>query len=119
MLIWSATESCVTIMCSTIPVLRPLYSRIRYGKDGKSSSSGNSSYKLPMYFNRSRNQGGTSKSGFDTSVMNPNRSSRQAGAMPYSTTNTSNENILHGAADIEIERTDEFVVTYEQIAKKV
>lgn len=118
MLIWSATESCVTIMCSTIPVLRPLYSRIKYGKDGKSSTSGNSSYKLPMYLNRSKNNGGTSKSRFDTSIINPNRSSRQATAMPYSTTNTSNENILHGAADIEIERTDEFVVTYERFDKK-
>lgn len=30
MLIWSATESLITIICSTIPILRPLYLQIRY-----------------------------------------------------------------------------------------
>ncbi|KAJ5232940.1 hypothetical protein N7468_005896 [Penicillium chermesinum] len=51
MLIWSATESTATIMCSTIPVLRPLYVRIRYNKkDGKSDpSSENNAYKIPLY----------------------------------------------------------------------
>ncbi|KAF9765171.1 hypothetical protein IL306_002592 [Fusarium sp. DS 682] len=47
MLIWSATESTVTIMCSSIPVLRPLYVRFRYGSQGDSSGAG-SSYKLPI-----------------------------------------------------------------------
>ena len=53
MLIWSATESTVTIMCSSIPALRPLYVRCRYGSKGDSSSGGqnSSSYKLPMYGN--------------------------------------------------------------------
>ncbi|KAB5513576.1 hypothetical protein GE09DRAFT_1231742 [Coniochaeta sp. 2T2.1] len=55
MLIWSATESTVTIMCSSIPVLRPLYVRLRYGSKNDSSSAGqdSSSYKLPMYGNNS------------------------------------------------------------------
>ncbi|KAI1049631.1 hypothetical protein LB505_014452 [Fusarium chuoi] len=52
MLIWSATESTVTIMCSSIPVLRPLYVRFRYGSQGDSSGAANS-YKLPMYGNHS------------------------------------------------------------------
>lgn len=68
MLIWSATENTVTIMCASIPVLRPLYVRFRYGSKGDSSGSGsagaglsggaaggrrNSSYKLPLYGNNS------------------------------------------------------------------
>ena len=40
MLIWSATESTATIMCSSIPVLRPLYVRFRYGSKGDSSTGG-------------------------------------------------------------------------------
>ncbi|KAF5660720.1 integral membrane protein pth11 [Fusarium denticulatum] len=52
MLTWSATESTVTIMCSSIPVLRPLYVRFRYGSQGDSSGAA-SSYKLPMYGNHS------------------------------------------------------------------
>ncbi|KAL4723065.1 hypothetical protein ACLX1H_010306 [Fusarium chlamydosporum] len=52
MLIWSATESTATIMCSSIPVLRPLYGRFRYGSKG-SDSGGSSSYKLPIYGNHS------------------------------------------------------------------
>ncbi|KAB5533538.1 hypothetical protein GE09DRAFT_1291621 [Coniochaeta sp. 2T2.1] len=55
MLIWSATESTVTIMCSSIPVLRPLYVQIRYGSKNDSSSAGEDSspYRLPMYGNHS------------------------------------------------------------------
>lgn len=65
MLIWSATENTVTIMCASIPVLRPLYVRFRYGSKGDSNGSAsgaggasvgnrrNSSYKLPLYGNSS------------------------------------------------------------------
>ncbi|RYC93601.1 hypothetical protein BFJ63_vAg3581 [Fusarium oxysporum f. sp. narcissi] len=59
MLIWSATESTVTIMCSSIPVLRPLYVRFRYGSQGDSSGAA-SSYKLPMYGNYSGRKYGNS-----------------------------------------------------------
>ncbi|KIL85316.1 hypothetical protein FAVG1_11271 [Fusarium avenaceum] len=51
MLLWSATESTVTIMCSSIPVLRPLYVRFRYGSQGESSR--DNSYKLPINRKRS------------------------------------------------------------------
>lgn len=117
MLIWSATESCVTIMCSSIPILRPLYVQVRYGKDGKSGgSSDNPSYKLPLYASNRKygilSKQGRGLSGLDTSdisyartVVNPERS------------NKSDEDILvHDAAGIE--RTDEISVSYEQCAKR-
>lgn len=116
MLIWSATESCVTIMCSSIPVLRPLYLRIRYGPEGKDSSPGNTSYKLPMYGSGSKH-GSLSKSGLEHSVIEPSgKSFPQDTVVRYNTNNTSDENILEGAAGIE--RTDEFSVSYELFPKK-
>ncbi|KAJ5577303.1 hypothetical protein N7535_004229, partial [Penicillium sp. DV-2018c] len=116
MLIWSATESCVTIMCSSIPVLRPLYVLIRYGKDGsKGSSPGNTSYKLPMY-GSGRRWGKFSKSRLGSSVDEPHRTTYQTTIMKNSSGNTSDENILRSVADIE--RTDEIVVTYEQYGRK-
>lgn len=116
MLIWSATESCVTIMCSSIPVLRPLYVQIKYGKDGKSGSSGNTSYKLPMYGSGKR-WGKFSRSGLESSVDERHSTTYQTTVMKSSTANTSDENILRGAAGIE--RTDEISVSYEQFGKKV
>ncbi|KAJ6104260.1 hypothetical protein N7523_010580 [Penicillium sp. IBT 18751x] len=66
----SATESCVTIMCSSILVLRPLYVRVRQGKDGKSGSTVNADYKLPMYGNHStRKYGKLQMSGPQNSNM--------------------------------------------------
>ncbi|KAI8943346.1 hypothetical protein NX059_001363 [Plenodomus lindquistii] len=38
MLVWSSSEVCLTIVCACIPVLRPLYVRVRYGSKGNSSS---------------------------------------------------------------------------------
>ncbi|CAG8185244.1 unnamed protein product [Penicillium salamii] len=115
MLIWSATESCVTIMCSTIPVLRPLYVRIKYGKDGKSSSSsGNTSYKMPMY-GTNRKWGKFSKSDVESSAE-PDEISYQTSVMKHGPRNSSDENILRGAAGIE--RTDEISVSYEQYSTK-
>lgn len=47
MLIWSSSEICLTIICASIPVLRPLYVRIAYGSYGDSSTaSGGRSYQL-------------------------------------------------------------------------
>lgn len=116
MLIWSATESLVTIMCSSIPVLRPLYVRVRYGKDGKDSSTGNSGdtpYKLPMYGSGARKYGKMSISGIGDSIIEPKSSTM----VKYGTRNTSDENILQGAAGIE--RTDEISVSYERFDSKV
>ncbi|KAJ5730044.1 uncharacterized protein N7483_004552 [Penicillium malachiteum] len=122
MLIWSATESCVTIMCSTIPVLRPLYIRVRYGKDGKDGSSGDNSYNFPMYgsgrkYSSSRHYGQVSKSAGDSSVIEPKGFTDQTNAIQHTTSNTSDETILRGAAGIE--RTDEISVSYETFGRKV
>lgn len=121
MLIWSATESCVTIMCSTIPVLRPLYIRVRYGKDGKDGSSGDNSYKLPIYGSAGQNSsskhyGQLSKYGFNNSVMET-KSFDQQTVIQTTRTNDSDEVILRSPA--RIERTDEISVSYEAFGDKV
>ncbi|KAE8360443.1 hypothetical protein BDV27DRAFT_41114 [Aspergillus caelatus] len=116
MLIWSATESCVTIMCSSIPVLRPLYVRIRYGTKDENGSSGNTSYKLPLY-GSGRKYGRLSKSGLDPSTIETIGGSLRAPADDYHKSNVSDEHILDGAAGIE--RTDEISVSYEPAEKKV
>ncbi|KGO58471.1 hypothetical protein PEX2_069810 [Penicillium expansum] len=110
MLIWSATESCVTIMCSSIPVLRPLYIHVRYGADGRSSSSGDTSYRLPLY-GSGRGRSTYSKAGLESSI-NEQSTPHHTGVLKNSAQNASNENILQGAAGIE--RTDEIAVSYEQ-----
>ncbi|KAJ6080800.1 hypothetical protein N7499_005674 [Penicillium canescens] len=116
MLIWSATESTVTIMCSTIPVLRPLYIRVRYGKDGKDSSTpGNSSYKLPLY-GSGRKYGILSLPGPGSSIVEQKSGTYQSTIMKHQKSNTSDETILRGAAGIE--RMDEISVTYEPYGKK-
>lgn len=118
MLIWTATESCATIMCSSIPILRPLYIRIRYGKNGKNSSagSGGASYKLPLY-GSGRTFGKFSKSGRDPSDIESSNVSYPRTVINPGTNNRSSDNILEGAATIE--RTDEISVSYEQFAGKV
>lgn len=113
MLIWSATESCATIMGSTIPVLRPLYIHIKYGPDGTSSSStGDTSYRLPLY-GSGRDRSRFSKSGLESTV--DERGTHNPAVMNNNPENASNENILRGAAGIE--RTDEVSVSYEQYGK--
>lgn len=112
MLIWSATESCVTIMGSTIPVLRPLYIHIKYGPDGTSGSSGDTSYRLPLY-GSGRDRSRFSKSGLEPTVEE--RGATHHPAMNNNPANASNENILRGAAGIE--RTEEVSVSYEQFGK--
>ncbi|KNG49035.1 hypothetical protein TW65_04017 [Stemphylium lycopersici] len=47
MLLWSSSEVCMTIVCACIPVLRPLYVRVKYGSRGESSSK--DSYPLKNY----------------------------------------------------------------------
>ncbi|CAI6334873.1 unnamed protein product [Periconia digitata] len=47
MLLWSSTEVLATIVCACIPVLRPLYVKIKYGSRGESSSG--HSYPLNSY----------------------------------------------------------------------
>jgi hypothetical protein len=47
MLLWSSSEVCLTIVCASIPALRPLYVRIVYGSHGESS--GRRSYPLEKY----------------------------------------------------------------------
>ncbi|CEN60410.1 hypothetical protein ASPCAL02850 [Aspergillus calidoustus] len=129
MLIWSAAESCATIMCSSIPVLRPLYTRLRYGSKGSSAGTGDSSYQLPMYA-RNRHYGGFSsnKSGFKTSELDGtttvdlgidtyHQKTVISHSHPTSGSNGSNEDILRGAAGIE--RTDEVEVTYERFERKM
>lgn len=120
MLIWSATESCVTIMCSSIPILRPLYVQVRYGKDGKSGNSGgssdNPSYKLPLYANN-RKYGILSKPSRGLSGLDTNDLSYARTVVNPEPSNKSDENILvHDVAGIE--RTDEISVSYEQCAKR-
>ncbi|TVY77977.1 hypothetical protein Focb16_v006405 [Fusarium oxysporum f. sp. cubense] len=112
MLIWSATESTVTIMCSSIPVLRPLYVRFRYGSQGDSSGAA-SSYKLPMYGNYSgRKYGNSSMSGTEA-ISGSGPSNRTV--IAYNA-NASDESILRDTKtqnDISgIRRTDEVSISY-------
>ena len=103
-------------MCSSIPVLRPLYVRIRYGREGKDSSAGNTAYKLPMY-GSGRKHSSLSKSGLEHSITeSTDKPYPQQKVVRYDTNNTSDENILQGAAGIE--RTDEYTVSYEPFPKK-
>ncbi|KAI8410727.1 hypothetical protein FOFC_10585 [Fusarium oxysporum] len=110
--IWSATESTVTIMCSSIPVLRPLYVRFRYGSQGDSSGAA-SSYKLPMYGNFSgRKYGNSSMSGTEA-ISGSGPSNRTV--IAYNA-NASDESILRDTKtqnDISgIRRTDEVSISY-------
>ncbi|KAM0226869.1 hypothetical protein ACHAPO_012023 [Fusarium lateritium] len=111
MLIWSATESTATIMCSSIPVLRPLYVRFRYGSKGDSSGS-NSSYKLPMYGNHSGKKYGTG-----TRTEPPAGSCHQT-VIVYNA-NASDESILRDTKTQNdgggIRRTDEISISYGEI----
>ncbi|KAM0353182.1 hypothetical protein ACHAPY_002187 [Fusarium culmorum] len=112
MLIWSATESTATIMCSSIPVLRPLYVRFRYGSKGDSSGE-NSSYKLPMYGNHSGKKYGT---GSRTDA--PAGPSHQT-VIAFNANNASDESILRDTktqnAGGGITRTDEVSISYGDI----
>lgn len=109
MLIWSATESTVTIMCSSIPVLRPLYVRVRYGSKGDSSSGQNdNSYKLPMYGNQSaRRYSLGSKSIIEITDEPSHRA-----VITYNGDNASDESILRDAQVEGIRRTHQVEISY-------
>ncbi|RGP65176.1 hypothetical protein FLONG3_9316 [Fusarium longipes] len=111
MLIWSATESTATIMCSSIPVLRPLYVRFRYGSKGDSSGS-NSNYKLPMYGNHSGKKYGTG-TGTEATAGRSHQT-----VIAYNANNASDESILRDTKNQNsggITRTDEISISYGEI----
>ncbi|OIW26350.1 hypothetical protein CONLIGDRAFT_580647 [Coniochaeta ligniaria NRRL 30616] len=117
MLIWSATESTVTIMCSSIPVLRPLYVRVRYGSKGDSSSGQNSSYKLPMYGNQSNKKYGLGSA----AGTEPNAGASHQTVITYNADNASDESILRdtkvqNVSGISggIRRTDQVEISYSK-----
>ena len=124
MLIWSATESTVTIMCSSIPVLRPLYVRYRYGSNGESDNSGgpqNISYKLPMYANRSGKTGENAHDANGSKVRDVLSGSNRTVNISYNAQdNESEESILRDAraygqaVNGGIRRTDQVKVSYEK-----
>lgn len=58
MLLWSSSEVCMTIVCACIPVLRPLYVRVKYGSRGESSNK--DSYHLKEYSKSKTSRGGNS-----------------------------------------------------------
>lgn len=118
MLIWSATESTVTIMCSSIPVLRPLYVRFRYGSKGDSSGA-NSSYKLPMYGNNSAKKYGLGSTAGVEAKATPSHQT----SITYNANNASDESILRDTKALEnmsggIKRTDEVSISYAAYAKQ-
>lgn len=51
MLIYSGTENFVSALCASIPVLRPLYTKIRHGYGSNDGSFPNNSYHLSVYNN--------------------------------------------------------------------
>jgi hypothetical protein len=122
MLIWSATESTVTIMCSSIPVLRPLYVRFRYGSKGESSSGHGSAYRLPMYGNHSARQQGQRHE--SQPGLKAHTDVSHHAVITYNANNASDESILRetkarsGVAG-GITRTDQVEVSYEVYSKPV
>ena len=118
MLIWSATESLMTIMCSSIPVLRPLYVKIKYGSKGDSNGNG-ASYNLSKFGDRQRYAPGSvadveQKGVSHHAVITYNPNSTNG--------NDSDENILlaQGTHNMNhspgtIKRTDEVTVNFETL----
>ncbi|KAI0595397.1 hypothetical protein F4775DRAFT_605054 [Biscogniauxia sp. FL1348] len=99
LLIWSATEGLVTIMCSSIPVLRPLYVRVKYGSKGDSSSNSRG-YPLPEYGPNSKhntNNGvkNTANSNNNNVYIGPSKSNYRS-EVNASPGNSSEESILRG-----------------------
>jgi hypothetical protein len=75
MLLWSSSEVCLTIVCACIPVLRPLYVRIKYGSRGDSSKKGSCPLQDYTKFKDSRGIG-TAQSG-DRVYVGPGGSTLQ------------------------------------------
>ena len=118
MLIWSATESTVTVMCSSIPVLRPLYVRVRYGSKNGSSAGQDNSYNLPMYGNNSAKKYGVGSAAGIGGRNEPGTSHQTV--ITFNADNASDESILRDtkvqgakAAGAGIRRTDQIDVSYE------
>ncbi|RYP18470.1 hypothetical protein DL765_003924 [Monosporascus sp. GIB2] len=113
MLLWSATESLVMLMCSSIPVLRPLYVRFKYGSKGERSSNSRS-YSLNRYSHRTDALGPSSGIGQQSGT---NRT-----VVTFNGDNASEEAILRDTGDQNkaaggIKRTDEISISYETYGK--
>lgn len=57
MLIYSGTENFVSVLCASIPVLRPLWSKVRHGYYGSDGQSGDRSYEMGRYARSGRSDG--------------------------------------------------------------
>jgi hypothetical protein len=120
MLLWSSSEVCLTIVCACIPVLRPLYVRVRYGSKGESSSK--DSYPLREY-TKSKNSRGFGTAQPDNKVyMGPGGSILQT-TVRMGSDAASEETILNGVNnntwdnEAGIKRTRDITVTSSAEAK--
>jgi hypothetical protein len=93
MLIWSSSEVCLTIVCACIPVLRPLYVRIRYGSRGEPSSKG--SYPLKEYTKSKNSRGFDATQSGNKIYMGPGASVLQT-TVRMGSDAASEETILNG-----------------------
>jgi hypothetical protein len=117
MLIWSSSEVCLTIVCACIPILRPLYVRLKYGSRG--DSSGKNSYPLNDYSkSKDSRRYVENPSSSNKIYMGPGGSILQTTIRMGSDT-ASEETILHGTnnhtwdSETGIKRTRDVVVTVE------
>lgn len=90
MLIYSGTENFVSALCASIPVLRPLYSKLRHGYGSNDDSFPSRSYHLSV-FNNSNDaeralRGHPSGAGMETRIY--------AGEFARAADNASEEEIL-------------------------
>lgn len=92
MLLWSSSEVCMTIVCACIPVLRPLYVRVKYGSRGDSSNK--DSYHLKEYSKSKSSRGDNSQPG-NKIYVGPGESVLQT-TVRLGSDNASEESILRG-----------------------
>ncbi|KAJ5887986.1 hypothetical protein N7495_008027 [Penicillium taxi] len=128
LLVWSSTETALTVMCACIPMLRPLWNHTRYGPDRTSNAiSPNSSYKMRKYAKQSSQytkDTGTSRfsqDGQKYGIVYPEEALEKGSPYQkngnYSASHNSDEIMLRGVAVIE--RTDEVEVCYEHVGMAV
>ncbi|KAF2186545.1 hypothetical protein K469DRAFT_749640 [Zopfia rhizophila CBS 207.26] len=124
MLLWPSTEVLVTIICACIPVLRPLYVKIKYGSRG--DSSGGRSYPLHDYDKKGSSEPSKGRNGGDSKIyMGPGASALHSTVKYADSDNQSEESILREInaqqkimptlnvhTSDRIKRTDEISVTY-------
>lgn len=144
MLIWSATENTVTIMCSSIPVLRPLYVRWRYGSKGESSGGGtpgpsgldpnnsknNNSYRLPTIGGSGGNSKSKSKSNksylgsstgedeeedLGTKIAKQPNGAHNRTVITYNADNASDESILRDTRVAQSQRGGDGIMRTDQV----